>query len=109
MADVIELTDDNFQTEVLDATGPVLVDFWGPSCPPCRMIAPVIDQLAAENADSLKVGKVNVEKHPGIAGSYGIMGIPTLLIFKNGDVVEKFVGVKPKARLQQAIDEAVDS
>ena len=106
MAAVIELSEANFQSEVLEAAEPVLVDFWGPHCPPCLRLAPIMDELAAENAGSLKVGKVNVEQHPGLAAAYDVMGIPALLIFKEGNVVERLVGLKPKARLQEAIEQA---
>ena len=107
MAEVIELSEANFQSEVLEAAVPVLVDFWGPHCAPCLRLAPVVDELAADNAGSLKVGKVDVEQHPQLAATYNVMGIPVLLIFKGGDVVERLVGLKPKDRLQEAIDEAV--
>ncbi len=103
---VEEFTDETFQSQVLDSSTPVLVDFWAPWCGPCRMIAPVVEQLAAENAGSIKVGKVNVDDSPNSAQSYGVSSIPTLMIFKNGEVVERFVGVQPKPKLQQAIDAA---
>jgi thioredoxin 1 len=101
---VPEFDDNNFETEVLQANGPVLVDFWAPWCGPCRQIAPVIEQLAGENQGTIKVGKLNVDNAPNAAQSYGVSSIPTLMIFKNGEVVDRFVGVQPKSRLQQAID-----
>lgn len=107
MGKVVELSDQNFQTEVLQSSQPVLVDFWAPWCGPCRMIAPVVEQLADENAASLKVAKVNIDESPNIAASLGISSIPTIMIFKNGQVVDRFVGVQPKTRLQNAIEEAI--
>ncbi len=101
---VPEFDDKNFDSEVLQASGPVLVDFWAPWCGPCRQIAPVIEQLAGENQGAIKVGKLNVDNAPNSAQNYGVSSIPTLMIFKNGEVVERFVGVQPKTRLQQAID-----
>lgn len=106
MANVAEFTDSNFQGEVLQSGEPVLVDFWAPWCGPCRMIAPVVEELARENEGSIKVGKVNIDDNPSVAMNYGVNSIPTLMIFKGGDVVERFVGVQPKSRLQQAIDAA---
>jgi thioredoxin 1 len=106
MANVKELSDQDFQSEVLQATGPVLIDFWAPWCGPCRMIAPLVEELAKENADSLKVAKVNIDDSPQTAATYGVSSIPTLVLFKNGEEVARFVGVQPKRRLQEAIDEA---
>ena len=83
-----------------------LVDFWAPWCGPCRMIAPVVEELATENAGKLKVVKVNIDESPNVASSYGVNSIPTLVIFKGGEVVDRFVGVQPKKRLQTAIDQA---
>ena len=104
---VREFTEDNFRTEVLGAAEPVLVDFWAPWCGPCRQIAPMIEQIASENAGSLKVGKVNIDENPGVAQSYGVMSIPTLMIFKDGRPAgAPLIGAQPKARLQQAIDAA---
>ncbi len=106
MANVAEYTDSNFDSEVLQSSQPVLVDFWAPWCGPCRMIAPVVEQLASENAGSVKVGKINIDDSPRAAQSYGVSSIPTIMIFKGGEVVERFVGVQPKNRLQEAIDAA---
>lgn len=106
MGNVTEFTDTNFDQEVLHASTPVLVDFWAPWCGPCRMIAPVVEQLAAENVGSIKIGKVNVDNSPNAAQQYGVSSIPTLMIFKKGEVVERFVGVQPKGRLQEALDAA---
>ena len=107
MANVAEVSDANFAAEVLDAAQPVLVDFWAPWCGPCRMIAPILEQLLHENAERLKIVKVNVDDSPNTAGGYGISAIPTVMLFKGGQVVERFVGVQPKSRLQEAINQAV--
>jgi len=106
MSNVPEVNDADFDAEVLQADQPVLVDFWGPGCPPCRAIAPVIEELAEENAGAVKVVKVNVYDSQQTAGGYGVSGIPTLMIFKGGEVVDRLVGAQPKERLQKAIDEA---
>jgi thioredoxin 1 len=106
MANLKQLSDADFEAEVLQADQPVLVDFWAPWCAPCRMVGPVVEELAAENADSMKVVQVNVDNSPNSAAAFGISSIPTLMIFKGGQVVDAFVGVQPKRRLQQAIDRA---
>ena len=102
----LEFTDANFQQEVLDSELPVLVDFWAPWCGPCRMIGPVIEELASENQGTCKVGKVNVDENGGVAMQFGVSSIPALMIFKGGRLVQQFIGVTQKPRLQQAIDEA---
>ena len=106
MANLIEFSDATFQAEVLQATQPVLVDFWGPGCHPCRIIAPVIEELANEYGGKAKVGKINVAENPQIASEFAISGIPTIMIFKNGQVAARFMGAQPKDRLQAALDEA---
>ena len=106
MGKAAEFTDTNFQQEVLNSGEPVLVDFWAPWCGPCRMIGPVIEELASEYKGAVKVGKINIDDSPGPAQSYNVMNIPTLLLFKNGEVVDRFVGVQPKTRLQAALDAA---
>jgi thioredoxin 1 len=106
MENVVEITDSNFDQQVLKSNEPVLVDFWAPWCGPCRMIAPLVEELAGENRGSIKVGKVNIDDNPGAAQNYGVSSIPTLMLFKGGKIVNQFVGVQPKNRLQQAIDAA---
>ena len=103
---VVEFTDDNWQAEVVDSSVPVLVDFWAPWCGPCRAIAPVVEELARENQGTFKIGKVNIDDNPDVAMNYGVNSIPTLMIFKKGEVVDRFVGLQSKSRLQQAIDAA---
>lgn len=104
---VQEFTDASFSADVLKASAPVLVDFWAPWCGPCRQIAPVIDQLAQEYAGKVVVGKVNLDDSPQAAQMYGIHSIPTLLLFKNGEVVERIVGVPQKSRLNSILDSAI--
>jgi len=106
MANVAEFTDASFKGDVLQSEVPVLVDFWAPWCGPCRMIAPVVEELSKENLGTFKIGKVNIDDNPDVAMNYNVSSIPTLMIFKGGQVVERFVGVQPKSRLQQAIDAA---
>ncbi|MFO7151883.1 MAG: thioredoxin [Bacillota bacterium] len=95
----ITLTDDNFEQEVLNSDVPVLVDFWAPWCGPCRMMAPVIDELAEEYDGRIKVGKLNVDENPNSAGAFGIMSIPTLILFENGQPSKKLIGFRPKEEI----------
>ena len=88
----------NFQDEVIRSEKPVLLDFWAPWCGPCRMVSPIVDEIAAERGD-LMVGKVNVDEQPELAGRFGVMSIPTLVILKNGKVTNQAVGVRPKAQI----------
>ena len=101
------LTKDNFKTEVLDSTVPVLVDFWAEWCGPCKMIAPVLDELADELGDTAKIGKVNIDDSQDLAAQYGIRAIPTLLVFKGGEVAEQIVGLRSKKDLKESITKAV--
>jgi len=103
---VTEFSDGNFQSEVLDSSEPVLVDFWAPWCGPCRMIAPMVEELATEYKGTVKIGKINIDDSPNAATQFGVSSIPTLMIFKGGQVVDRFVGVQPKSRLQSALEAA---
>lgn len=95
---VIHITKENFQEEVLRSDRPVLLDFWAPWCGPCRMVSPVVDTIAAERAD-IKVGKVNVDEEPELAGQFQVMSIPTLVVMKDGAVVNQAVGARPKSAI----------
>lgn len=101
---VMEVTDANFDTEVIQSNVPVLVDFWAAWCGPCRMVAPVVEAVADEYGDRIKVTKLNVDENRNTAASFGIMSIPTLLIFKNGEIKNRLVGYRPKNELVKAID-----
>jgi thioredoxin 1 len=103
MSNAVAVTDSSFQTEVLQSPVPVLVDFWAAWCGPCRAIAPTIDQIAGEYAGKLKVVKMDVDENPEIPINYGVQGIPTLLLFKGGQVVEKVIGAYPKPALLSKI------
>jgi thioredoxin 1 len=105
MAD-LKFTDSNFQEDVLKSKEPVLVDFWAPWCSPCRTVGPVIEQLATEYKGKVKVGKMNVDENPQTAGSFGIMSIPTVMVFKNGQPVKAQVGAQSKDVYKKMIDDA---
>lgn len=98
MMAVLTITNENFETEVLQADKPVLLDFWASWCGPCRMVSPIVDQIAEERTD-IKVGKINVDEQGDLAQQFGVMSIPTLIVMKNGKVVNRAVGAMPKANI----------
>jgi thioredoxin 1 len=100
---IAEVTDENFQKEITEASTPALVDFWAPWCGPCRAIAPVVEELAVQFQGQIKIGKLNVDDNPKTPGQYGIRAIPTLILFKNGKVVEQITGAVSKMTLETAI------
>lgn len=102
---IIEFTDTNFETEVIGAEVPVLVDFWAEWCQPCRMLAPTIDEIADQFEGKIKVGKVDTDSNREISMKYGIQSIPTVIVFKGGEIAKKFVGLTPKDKFVEAIDE----
>jgi thioredoxin 1 len=104
---VLTLTGSNFDDETKKVDGPILVDFWAEWCGPCRMVAPVLEQIAADYKGRVRVGKVNVDEHNGIASKYGVQSIPTLLLFKQGKVVEQYIGATSKDVLTKLIDKHI--
>jgi thioredoxin 1 len=108
MADVT-FTDSNFQSDVLKSDSPVVVDFWAPWCTPCKIVGPAIEQLALDYKGKVKVGKMNVDENPDTAGTYGVMSIPTVMVFKNGQPVKATVGAQSKDAYKKMIDEALAS
>lgn len=109
MAKPIALTDATFEQQALQSETPVVVDFWAPWCPPCRAVAPILDELAGEYEGKLKVAKVNVDEDSAWAGKFGVMAIPTMIIFKGGQEVGRIQGALPKPKLQAAFDKAINS
>jgi thioredoxin 1 len=103
MSEVPSVTDTTFKDEVLDSAAPVLVDFWAPWCGPCRMVAPVVEEIAEQFKDTVKVVKLNTDENPNIASQYGIRSIPTLMIFKGGQKVDMVVGAVPKTTLANTL------
>jgi len=101
---LIEITDDNFETEVLNSDLPVLIDFWAAWCGPCRMIAPLVEELAIEYEGKVKIGKLDVDNNQQSAIKYGVRSIPTLLVFKSGEVKDTIIGAVPKSQISQKLD-----
>ena len=104
----VEITDSNFENEVLESDKPVLVDFWAEWCMPCRALAPTIDELADEYEGKVKVGKLDTDANRDVSVKYGISAIPTIILFKNGEVEKKFVGMTPKQEFAAALDDAAE-
>ena len=107
MANVLNATDADFKQEVLESELPVLVDFWAPWCGPCKMIAPVLEEIDSEMGDKVKIVKLNVDENQDTAGRYGIMSIPTLLLMKDGNIVDQVIGFQPKESLVSVINKHV--
>ena len=104
---IVTISDSEFESSVLQGDKPVLIDFWAEWCQPCKMLAPTVEEIAGEYEDKIMVGKLNVDDNPATATKYGIRGIPTLLLFKGGQVVQQLVGVKSKAEIKKVIDENI--
>jgi thioredoxin 1 len=107
MKNIIELNETNFESEVLKAAGPVLVDFYAPWCGPCKMLAPLLEQLAGEFPGRMKFGKLNVDDAPELAGQYDITGVPTLMLFRGGKVIDRIVGLPSPRALKASLENAV--
>ena len=103
---VVILTDSNFESEVLKSSLPVLVDFWSPTCMPCKQIAPVIDELATEYKGKVKISKANVQDAQEVSAKFGIRSIPTLMLIKNGEVIDQIIGAVPKSKIEELLAKA---
>jgi len=106
-ANIVILTSDNFEDQIKQTATPILVDFWAEWCGPCRMVAPVLESLADDYSGKVRIGKVNVDEHSGLAAKFGVQSIPTLLLFKEGKVVEQFIGATTRDVLAKLIDKHV--
>ncbi len=104
---IVELNDASFDAEVISSDKPVLVDFWAPWCGPCKALGPVIDEISNDFVDKVKVGKVNVDENPEISMKFGIRSIPTLIVFKNGEVQDQIIGAVPKSEIEKALEKVV--
>jgi thioredoxin 1 len=104
---IAEVTDNNFQAEVLESEVPVLVDFWAPWCGPCRMVAPVVEEIAEERGEALKVVKLNIDENQNTAVQFNVMSIPTLMLFRNGEVAKTVIGAYPKRKLEAELEPAL--
>jgi thioredoxin 1 len=102
-----EVTDTNFQAEVIESEVPVLVDFWAPWCGPCRMVAPVVEEIAEERGEALKVVKLNIDENQNVAVQFNVMSIPTLMLFRNGEVAKTVIGAYPKRKLEAELEPAL--
>ena len=107
MAELAEVTDQNFEAEILDSDKPAIIDFWAEWCAPCRAIAPIIQELAAEYGDQVKIVKMDVDANPNTAGQYGIRAIPSVLAFRGGQVVEQLQGARPKADFEDMVKKLI--
>jgi thioredoxin 1 len=107
MGDITDVTDSNFQAEVIESEVPVLVDFWAPWCGPCRIVHPVLEQIAQERGDQLRIVKLNTDENPQVAAQFEILSIPTLILFKGGQVAKKVIGAYPKQKLEAELEPAL--